>query len=136
MDKTMIKEELPQNIKDIIMVGEFMEIKNLFSYKFDKMQDWCKVYIAEDEYGDIDYVDVGINWYEPDCDWNQLMVIINKIENLGYNIKINSTNDNGLYNDCIITNEDDCFYRYFERCGKMEAVYNCVIEFIKWYNGK
>ena len=58
------------------------------------------------------------------------MKIIDKIEVLEYNNKIKSTNDDGLYNDCIITNEDDCFCRYFEKCEKIEAVYNCVIEFI------
>jgi hypothetical protein len=73
-------------------------------------------------------------YYHRSYDW--LMPVVEKIEHLGFNIKIQSINDEGLYNDCIITNQDDCFCRYFEICDKIEAVYKTIIEFIKWYNNK
>ena len=68
-------------------------------------------------------------------DWNWLMVVVEKIESLGYNIdtmkvditKYQSSQFCGIYIDGkrIYTN-------YCET--KIEAVYNACVEFIKWYN--
>lgn len=65
-------------------------------------------------------------------DWNWLMEVVEKIENLGYPIDIiqyHSIDKQfcGVYNNGkrIVTNIAE---------SKMEAVYNTCVEFIKWYN--
>ena len=67
-----------QEVQDLLMVGKFMDIKNLFIYQ-ENDDNPLGVYIADDEYGSIDYVDVGINWYEPNSNWNTLMAVCKKI---------------------------------------------------------
>lgn len=60
-----------------------------------------------------------------DTDWNWLMEVVGKIENLGYDVTIN-------YNICTITNGENEFQN--EVGQKIYATYQTVIEFIKWYN--
>ena len=55
--------------------------------------------------------------------WDWLMMAVIKIEeNLEYNVEIN-------HNNCTITHFETVFGQ-----TKIEAVYNAVIEFIKWFN--
>lgn len=73
-----------------------------------------------------------------DKDWNQLMKVVSKVENLDlrkYTVKIS-------YDICSIdyTNIKSrldapiIFKRSIDQSNKIEAVYNAVTEFIKWYN--
>jgi hypothetical protein len=106
----MSKEE----IDDLLMVGKFMEIENLFSYQHEK-DKFLGVYIADDEDGMIDYVDVGINFYSPDSDWNTLMKVCKKII--------------GMYFD----KREDIFSGLHE-CD-IDKTYKACVEFIKfWYD--
>jgi len=63
-------------------------------------------------------------------DWNWLMEVVEKIESLGYNTKIESLEHtrvsigNGKYLTLVEVDNET----------KIEAVYNACIEFIKWYN--
>ena len=62
-------------------------------------------------------------------DWNWLMVVVEKIESLGYKIDISKWENSqycGIYlnGKKIADNETNT---------KIEAVYNACIEFIKWY---
>ena len=64
-------------------------------------------------------------------DWNWLMEVVDKIDSLGYIFKLqgnsatffkNKTFKEPIWNDSFIGNT------------KIEATYNAVVEFIKWYN--
>ena len=65
-------------------------------------------------------------------DWNWLIEVVEKIESLGYRIDISKWENSqycGIYlnGKKISGNETNT---------KIEAVYNAVVEFIKWYNNK
>jgi hypothetical protein len=71
-----------------------------------------------------------------DTDWNWLMEAVEKIENLQYK------NNNDVfkividYGSCIIynmINDLDIVVSVNGR-AKLEATYNAVVEFVKWYN--
>ncbi len=102
-----------QEIEDLLMVGKFMEVKDLFPYQLKK-EECIGVYIGEDEYGSIDYVDVGIKWYAPDRDWNELMKVCKKII--------------GMYFD----RREDIFSG-LHLCD-IDATYKACVEFIKFWN--
>ena len=80
-----------QEAQDILLIGKFMGIKNLFPYQPNGFRI-IGIYIGEDEDGTINYeyvgvliedlhdiVDSGINWYAPHMDWNTLMDVCKKI---------------------------------------------------------
>jgi len=107
----MTKEE----IDDLLMVGKFMEVENLFLYQYKTEDyDFVGVYIGDDEDGSIDYVDVGIVWYSPDSDWNELMKVCKKII--------------GMYKD----RREDIFSGLME-CD-IDKTYKACVEFIKFWN--
>jgi hypothetical protein len=59
-------------------------------------------------------------------DWNWLMSVVEKIENLSYDVQI-------ILDFCTITNGD---YSKTTQLGgaKIHNVYNACVEFIKWRN--
>lgn len=101
-----------QEIEDLLMVGKFMEVKNLFTYERDN-GELIGVYIAEDEGGTIDYVE-GINWYSPDTDWNTLMKVCKKIIEMYFDRR------------------QDIFSG-LHKCD-IKATYKGCVEFIKFWN--
>jgi hypothetical protein len=96
-----------QEIEDLLMVGAFMEVKNLFPYQNDG------VYIGEDEEGGFDYVE-GINWYSPDTDWNTLMKVCKKIIEMYFA-------------------ERERIFSGLHACD-IKATYKACVEFIKFWN--
>lgn len=102
-----------EEIDDLLMVGKFMEMKNLFPYE-RKKGEFLGVYIAEDESGYIDYTDVGINFYSPNGDWNDLMKVCKKIIEMYFDKREDIFS--GLHN-CDI-----------------DATYKACVEFIKFWN--
>ena len=127
----MIQEEIDK----IIMVGKFMGINNLFPYKFKKQDDFAGVYIAEDEDGYIDYVDVGINWYNPHQDWNLLMNVVDKIKELKYPIYIYQSHIQNTVEIFQLNNSKSYLIR--ESSTKLEPIkllYNAIVEFVEFYN--
>jgi len=64
-------------------------------------------------------------------DWNWLMEVVEKIESLGYNFNITSGDATVLYYHCAIYQTS--IYR-IDGTTKIQATYETVIEFIKWYN--
>jgi hypothetical protein len=104
-----------EQINNILLVGKFMGVENLFTYQGKKDIEPLGVYMAEDEEGRIDYVDVGINWYSPDKDWNTLMDVCKKII--------------GMYFD----KRQDIFTG-LQTCD-IDATFKACVEFIKfWYD--
>ena len=72
------------------------------------------------------------NFYKKDelkfhSDWNWLMEVVEKIESLGYRIEI-------VKHICRIYLSNKETIIISENTPKIEAVYNAVVEFIKWYN--
>ena len=70
-------------------------------------------------------------------DWNWLMEVVEKIESLEIfdrmgRFNINTKNFDENYTS-FITDKDEDFIQC-EGDTKIEAVYNAVVEFIKWYN--
>jgi len=69
-------------------------------------------------------------------DWNWLMRVVEKIENLQdenncaiYNVQIEQS-----FTEIIDNNTYETIIYNIDADSKIEAVYNTVIEFIKWYN--
>jgi hypothetical protein len=63
-------------------------------------------------------------------DWNWLMQVIEKIETLGYNTKIESLEHTRV----SIGNGKLYTLIQVDKEIKIQAVYNACVEFIKWYN--
>jgi len=73
--------------------------------------------------------------------WDWLMPVVEKIENLNFEIDgvITSADVHIVYGDCRIVDEDGNglfeFYSHSTDSGdKLGATYKAVVEFIKWYN--
>lgn len=69
-------------------------------------------------------------------DWNWLMSVVEKIENLQdenncaiYNVQIEQS-----FTEIIDNHTSETIIYNIDADSKIEAVYNTVIEFIKWYN--
>ena len=62
-------------------------------------------------------------------DWNWLIEVVEKIESLGYRMEI-------VKHICRIYLSNKETIVISENTPKIEAVYNAVVEFIKWYNNK
>ena len=69
-------------------------------------------------------------------DWNRLMSVVEKIENLQdenncaiYNVQIEQS-----FTEIIDNHTSETIIYNIDADSKIEAVYNTVIEFIKWYN--
>ena len=62
-------------------------------------------------------------------DWNLLIEVVEKIESLGYRIEI-------VKHICRIYLSNKETIIISENTPKIEAVYNAVVEFIKWYNNQ
>ena len=62
-------------------------------------------------------------------DWNWLMEVVENIESLGYRIEI-------VKHICRIYLSNKETIIISENTPKIEAVYNAVVEFIKWYNNQ
>ena len=116
-----------QEYEDILLVGKFMGVNNLFPYYFEP-NEIAGVYIAEDETGWIDYVDVGIDWFAPNSDWNTLKPIIDKcfkeLEKLGFDKRYSYSPKLG-YAPNIVKLNINC---------TIEQAWECVINAIKYIN--
>ena len=76
--------------------------------------------------------DVEISSLKYHEDWNWLIEVVEKIESLNYvfEIKITWCRIKQIENGNVIV------LRWEEDKTKIEAVYNTVVEFIKWYNNQ
>jgi len=68
--------------------------------------------------------------FKYNTEWNWLMPVVEKIEELGYDFNILTPN----VIEVLDENAKSLFYLSSEKEGKKEAVYNACIDFIKWYN--
>ena len=116
------------------IIAEFMGLNKTKMFFNLKSGNYVK---KETDDCDIKVVDVYLKNNKPitnfyyHSDWNWLMEVVEKIESLGYWVEILG----GMHNVCSIglTNNIESFI-YLDSESKIEAVYNAVVEFIKWYN--
>jgi len=137
------------------LIANFMGVKNVFEYDFgDNIK---ALYIASQEDGDIDYKS-GIDWLDY-TDWNKLMPVIDKIEEIdmsewhykwgeGDEERCNFSGfDFGMRKlsegytayifeelqldpaELVAGNPNEKIYP-----TRIEAVWNCVVEFVQYYN--
>lgn len=64
-------------------------------------------------------------------DWNSLMLVVEKIESLGWFIDIHNKNECTWSADY---DNDSDIDKTFCVGTKLESTYHCVVRFIKWYN--
>jgi hypothetical protein len=72
-----------------------------------------------------------------DTDWNWLMEVVEKIENISFNksdIFFNVTIGSGLYCTIQDSNFDGLLEINTSEETRIKTVYQAVLEFIKWYN--
>lgn len=62
-------------------------------------------------------------------DWNWLMLVVEKIESLGFDFNILTPTVIGIFSD-----EGKNLICYDGKENKIDAVYNACVEFIKFYN--
>jgi len=63
-------------------------------------------------------------------DWNWLMEVVEKIEDLNYSIEINKQEENDY--QCLVVKKNILIQEFSNT--KIEATYKACILFIKWYN--
>ena len=122
-----------ENTENNRLIAEFME----FPTKTDAVDDRVLAYYIGDI---IKNADNSKNENEKDVfhpedmqfhtDWNWLMKVIRKIEELGNDVLI-TTNYIQISFD-----EGEQFIVIDDLNIKIDSVYNAVVEFIKWYNEK
>lgn len=70
-----------------------------------------------------------------DYDWNWLMEVVEKIEELeGFIVHINSFSTSYVYLKVECNRRFFHHKKYFSKGGKIEATYIACVEFVKWYN--
>jgi hypothetical protein len=71
-----------------------------------------------------------VKYVKYSTDWNWLMRVVDKIEELGYGVDIfgEAVSISKYYGDMVVDNNAK-FY-----LNKIDAVYNAVVDFIVWYN--
>ncbi len=117
-------------IEQIMMIGKFMGFRNeLYVYQTQRDPEPSFIYKTLNEDGNVDsYEFCDINIYEPNLNWNQLIQIVEKIEEMDYGFKmcrkvvevyIDSTKENIIY---------------VKEKNRTESTYLAVVRFIEWYN--
>lgn len=99
------------------LIAEFMGLKDVMSFREQIGNGFCSP------------VDMK---YHTSWDW--LMIVVEKIESLGYYTNILSADNNNKSHTMHITriNEQEQYSLWHD--SKIHAVYYAVVEFIKWYN--
>lgn len=105
-----------------ILLAEFL------GWKTDSKDRYITPFEEMDESGYMRY-DYKKNNLQFDCDWNWLMLVVDKIESLGYCTQI--TRLNNITHSTYIF---DCDFIEVKEKSKILSVYRACIEFIKWYN--
>lgn len=91
--------------------------------------------------GWIDLVE-GVNWYEPNSDWNQLMLVFDVIESMGYKVlsdihqcqvwnKNPSKEEINELGDLAGFIIDADFHE-----DRKQNAWDAIVGFIEWYNDK
>mgnify|MGYP003512033432 FL=1 len=121
-------------IEDNKLIAEFMEVKNVREYELNSKH---KCLVISDDDGFIDYVE-GINFLSYNDNWNRIMPVVEKIKKLEFEFNTFSdyTKTEKYRNEVRISELSvDKYCRILIRNTDMlDAIFNAVVEFIKWYN--
>ena len=116
------------------LIAEFMEVKNVREYELNSKH---KCLIISDDDGFIDYVE-GINFLSYNDNWNRIMHVVEKIKKLEFEFNTFSdyTKTEKYRNEVRISELSvNKYCRILIRNTDMlDAIFNAVVEFIKWYN--
>ena len=116
------------------LIAEFMEVKNVREYNLNSKH---KCLVISDDDGFIDYVE-GINFLSYNDSWNRLMPVVENIKKLEFEFNTFSdyTKTEKYRNEVRISELSvDKYCRILIRNTDMlDAIFNAVVEFIKWYN--
>ncbi len=111
------------------MIAEFMGVRNIDDAKYIENLKEMK---ADGLYFEQGYMTSELKY---DTDWNWLMKVVEKIESFERRRYTLITQQNS----CLIWDNDngeelEYFNSSFKAGTKIEATYQAVVEFIKWYN--
>ena len=124
--------EIEENNKLIV---EFLEYRR-FTKKIElgKSEPTDNILIMDNWYkvGDLEYQPLSMKYHKS---WDWLIPVVEKIESLGYSTEL-YYNHIRNYNLFTITNKNLPIggIAACRTTSKIEAVYNTVVLFIKWYN--
>lgn len=119
------------------LIAEFMGVRNIDDTKYIEN---LKEMRADGLYFEQGYMTSELKY---DTDWNWLMEVVEKIESLGVNfwtvknkVKLTLVGDIAKkLNDSLYDTEFEGYdFEYYIEGTKIEATYQAVVEFIKWYN--
>jgi hypothetical protein len=124
METTQKETIITQNM----LIAQFMEIKPQLiapdCYGLDKMPFWSITGDTPDKV--LKDASILLGYHN---DWNQLMEVVEKIENLGHDFDINKREN---HKNVFIRGSQ--YAKITSNKTKIEAVHEAIIEFIKWYN--
>ena len=73
--------------------------------------------------------------WNPHTNWNDLMEVVEKIENLNEGIyQVDILQEGCRINERCVTKFDFTVFKVSLETTKIQSVYNACVEFIKWYN--
>ena len=111
-----------------ILLSEFL------GWKTDNKGRYITPFGEMDECGYISH-EYEKNNLQFDCDWNWLMLVVDKIESIemhdGRTFTIDFYRDSVLIFEYGLTNNELIFT---EGSGRRKNLYNACVEFVKWYN--
>ncbi len=114
-----------------IQLSEAGEDIKHYKYCHKQQEYWKKDIVPVTLVNKKDWSLFGISTELDKCkfssDWNWLMVVVEKIESLGFDVMIDSKSSAIIYEASIIA--DNC------NLSKIENVYQACLQFIKQYNG-
>lgn len=126
---------MTNKIEEIRIIAEFMgefdkiipAFKNNYSWS-DSPHYYTSEYTREKVERNI------CEYLERKKDWNWIMKVVEKIEELSYWVEILGGRENNIC-QIGITNNIESFI-LAENTRKIESVYSACVEFIKWYNSQ
>lgn len=77
---------------------------------------------------------IGVLQMKYHSSWDWLMPVVEKIENLGFDVRIIRSGSETEYTMCDITDAANNEISCISHPVKIDSVYSAVVEFIEWYN--
>lgn len=72
-------------------------------------------------------IQIHFPFFQYDCEWAEIMQVVEKIEILDFNVKIDT-------NYCVISKYSPVSTIFNQENNKIKMTWQAVVEFIQWYN--
>lgn len=119
------------NTENNKLIAEFMK------FDFSRFSNDGIIEFPNDSFFEFQYNTFTLEELKFHSDWNWLMEVVEKIEELEYTVNIYKTPNTGV-NYCEVNEPtqsgERCKSFQHSRESKIQAVYIACVEFIKWYN--